>query len=132
MNRQVDINGNLVKARRSKAGSDRVDSPAELPQVIQKLSKRVSDLEASVGPSWTDFECTVSTAGATVSLAHGYSSPVRWYVVHWGATEAGTVPTAAPALVMSNTSSTDTLVLKSYVAGKAVVRVEPSPHSVFI
>lgn len=100
-------------------------------KVLRRVSKRLEELDLKTEgiQGWTDFEVDVSTAGATVSLMHNYGTPVRWYVVHWGKTTS-TTPTAAPALVMDSTSTVNILTLKSYVAGKAIVRVEPSPYPV--
>jgi hypothetical protein len=94
------------------------------------MVRRLVKLEASTPQPYVDFEVNVSTGGATVSLNHGFGAPVRWYVVHWGKEEGVAAPTAAPALVMSTTSTTNTLILASYVRGKAVIRVEASQHSV--
>ena len=56
--------------------------------------------------------------------AHNFSGPIRWYAVQWMATSAGVAPTAGVGLAQDSTSTSDILVLKSYVAGRAVVRIE--------
>ncbi len=130
------INSAVGKARRAVAQAvavamaDEKASPAEIARVIRQLGVRVNTLEAAAVQEATEFEVACSTAGALVSMRHGYTGPVRWYVVHWGKVPGVAAPTAAPILVYDDSSTTDILVLKSYTAGRAIVRVEPSFHFV--
>lgn len=136
--RFVSLVSNLVgKARRGLSqglsiGTD-VDgktSPGQLAEQLRQVMLRVNRLEAVAPPEPTEFEVAVSTAGALVSLRHSFGVPVRWWVTSWGTTTAGTPPVATHALVMDATSDSDTLVLRSYVAGRAVVRIEPSTQMI--
>lgn len=120
----------MLRAGRPRSRHDLTDDPKQLLEAVLKLSKRVSELEADRSPPWIDFEKQVSNGGALVTLAHNFGTPVRWYVVHWGKTDAGTTPAAGHSLVMSATSDSNHLVLASYVTGKAVIRVEPSDYPV--
>lgn len=130
--RFVNINGVLQKARRFisyGAGSIQeqdVKNPDKLSEILRKMSQRLSDVEAAVPPEAIEFEVNVGIGGALTGIAHSFNGPVRWYVVAW--IQAGTVayPVAAPALVQDATSTPKQLVLRSYVAGKAIVRVEPA------
>ena len=106
------------------AQESEVSDPTKLAEILRKLSQRVERLEAASAPNAVEFEVVVSTAGATVSLAHNFAGPIRWYVVQWMMTAAGVAPTAGVGLAQDSTSTADTLVLKSYVAGRAVVRIE--------
>jgi hypothetical protein len=97
-----------------------VQDPEKLARLVQDLRKRVTILERRHAPRWRDFEdVTVSTAGATVQLEHRFGTRVRFHVVDW------TSATGAPDLRKDTTNTdADTLVLASYVAGTATVRVE--------
>lgn len=105
-------------------------SPSQLAEQLRQVMLRVNRLEAVAVREGIEFEVACSTAGALVSLCHGLSGPVRWWVVSWGTTPAGTPPVANYGLVMDATSDSDTLVLRSYVAGRAVIRIEPSVQNI--
>ena len=105
-------------------------SPGQLAEQLRQVMLRVNKLEALAEREGIEFEVAVSTAGATVSLYHAFTGPVRWWVVSWGTTPQGTPPVANYALVMDATSDQDNLVLRSYVAGRAVIRIEPSAQNI--
>jgi hypothetical protein len=96
---------------------DASDAP-KLARLLGRVLKDVASLKRRWVPRRIDFEDRVcGTAGATLSLRHGFTGRVRWYVIGWSGA------TAAPALAESTTSDS-TLVLQSYVAGTATIRVE--------
>lgn len=94
----------------------------KLARIVQDLRKRVTSLESAHRPRWVEFEdVTVSTGAAAVRLVHGFGKRVRWEVVGWQTSGAnlwnlkedtGTTGTDANALV-----------LLSYVAGTATIRI---------
>lgn len=123
--------GILQKARRfASAGGqvqeDEVKSPQKLAEIIRQMQRRVAELEAVTPPEALEFELNVGSGGAITSVAHGINGAVRWYVVAWTQTGGATYPIAAPALVQDASSTSRVLQLRSYVAGKAIVRVEPA------
>ena len=122
----VDRSGVLAKARRFVSGlrnlGEDVSEPSKLAELFRDAFRKIAELEAKSAPEGTEFEVVVSTAGATVTLQHDFDSAVRWYVVDWKGGSAG------PSLVRTTASTTKNLVLASYVAGTAIVRVEPSQY----
>lgn len=127
--RFVDIYNVLGKARRAVTKSQLVSEAdvsdtRKLTELFRDLIGRVVALEAKDVPEPYEKEIDVSTAGATVTLQHSFGCPVRWYVTHWKNATAG------PSLVWNSASDSNHLVLASYVAGRAVIRVEPSPYGV--
>lgn len=130
--RFFNLSGELAKARRYVASAasvqeEEVKSPSKLAEILRLLMARVSKLEAVTAPEPVEFETEVPSAGSTVSLAHNLNSQVRFSIVFWTKVQAGAAyPTAAPVLIADETSTNDVLVLRSYVAGRAVVRIEPA------
>ncbi len=101
-----------------------VKNPAKLAEVIRQLQKRVEGLEVVTPPEPIEFEVNVGMGGAITTLYHNFNSPVRWYVVSWSPIDATAWPTDHPRLVRSHTSTSQILFLRSYVPGKAIIRVE--------
>lgn len=130
--RFVGITGLLAKVKRfvnrnASVQDEDVKDEKKLAEILRTTLLRVSELESRLPPDGIEFEVAVSTAGAVVSLFHNLGQPVRWWVTCWTRpVEQGAYPTTAPILVQDAASDTNTLVLKSYVAGRAVIRVEPS------
>jgi hypothetical protein len=124
--------GLIAKARRflsasgSVENSEEATNPDMLAKTLRLMTKRISDLESRVGPEAIDFEVNVGAGGALTSILHGFSSPVRWWVVTWTQVASSSYPTAQPVLVQDASSTSDTLVLRSYKSGRAIVRVEPA------
>ncbi len=123
----------MAKARRSVEQSlslghatEEKQDPKALGEQLRQVMLRVNRLEASAPKEATEFEVVVSSLGATVELMHNYGGPVRWWVTGWMRISASIVPSSGPSLVESATSTNDLLVLSSYVAGRAIIRVEPS------
>ncbi len=121
------VSGLIGKVRRNVVQAASVGDQKDVTKELRQAVLRINRLEAAQAPEATEFEVVVSTAGALVELVHKFNGPVRWYVVAWCTAAGAGAPTAAGvSLVQDASSTTDTLFLRSYVAGKAVVRVEPS------
>lgn len=98
-----------------------------MARILRSIFRRLSELEGRSPPAGTEFEVSVSTAGASVRLEHNFGCQVRWTLVDWGKTDTGAAPVTSPDLVRDATKTTvNVLYLNSYVAGKAIIRVEPS------
>ncbi len=95
--------------------------PVKLARVVARLLAENTELRRRFNADRLDFEdVAVSTAGASVTLQHNFAGRVRWYLVGWQSSG-----TDAPILKEDTTNTTEnTLVLKSYVAGTATIRVE--------
>jgi hypothetical protein len=116
---------NVVNPDKDDAGA----STADIVRTMRKLSQRIARLEAVAQAESTEFEVVVGTGGATSELYHGYGGPVRWWVTTWmQQPDLGASPTTAPILVRDTSSTGKILILQSYVAGRAVIRVEPSNY----
>ncbi len=130
--RSVSIVNNLIaKARRglSQAVSiqdEDIKEPTRLAETIRQMMLRVNKLEAQQVPEATEFELVVGTAGALSELPHNFNTAVRWWVTSWLQASGVAYPVSGPSLAEDSTSTANTLFLRSYVAGRAVVRVEPS------
>lgn len=95
--------------------------PGKVSRLLARLLKENATLRRQYTPKQIDFvDVAVSTAGASVSLQHTFNTRVRWWLVGWRS--AGTT---APILKEDTTNTTaTTLVLLSYVAGTACIRIE--------
>ncbi len=126
--RFIDISGTLAKARRNVSGSGAplseqdIAEPRRLSEALRDLVRRVGDLEGKSPPEGLEIEKDVSTGGALVTIEHNFNSSVRWWVTSWKNASSG------HSLVWNTASDTNKLVLASYVAGRAVIRVEPSQY----
>lgn len=128
------VNAAIGKARRYISApvsihdkSDLADeSPQELAKTLRLIMLRVNKLEASIAPEGTEFEVDVPAGGAQVNLFHNYKGPVRWYLVSWG--NGASAPTTSPIILVSPLSTPTNLVLLSTVAGRAIIRVEPTQN----
>ncbi len=117
---------NLVsRGRRNRSGTtqvgpEEVKSPDRLAGAINALVSRIEALESRTPPEAMEFDVTCPSSG-TVTINHGFSGPVRWYVTSWRRhTNAG-----VPILTEVTTDFVDGyLTLSSGVAGQAVIRIE--------
>lgn len=130
----IGADGVIARARRYLSAATSVDSSDvedkdRLARMLRSMSVRIADLEARVGPEAIDFE-TILAVGGTTTLTHGFSSPVRWWVVEWTRPSGGSYPAGNPILYMDESSTNNALVLKSNVAGRAIVRVEPAASGI--
>lgn len=122
----------LGKTRRSVAQSASVEDldvkdPAKVGEALRQLTARLNKLEAAAQPEATEFEVDLLDTGALVELPHGFKTrQVRWTVVGWFCKVGGVSPVQPPNLVYDGSSTTTSLFLRSYVAGRAIIRVEPS------
>ncbi len=100
---------------------DDAKEPPKVARILARLLADVATIKQRFAPKRVDFEdVAVSTAGATVTLQHNLKGRVRWWLAGWQSSG-----TTAPILKESTTATTDsTLVLMSYVAGTATIRVE--------
>lgn len=123
--------GRVRRSTRDGLSFDDVANPEALTRVIRELVQKVADLEAASPREGTEFEVEVAGAADVVRLPHGYDGNVRWIVVDWAPVVGppATVPANVPNFYRDHVNSTSNeLVLLSYEAGKAVIRVEPSEY----
>lgn len=101
--------------------------PGKLAEALRQMMARINRLEAAASPEATEFEVDLLDTGALVELPHGFKTrQVRWSVVGWFCRVGGVSPVQPPNLVYDPSSTPTSLFLRSYVAGRAIVRVEPS------
>ncbi len=130
--RFIDVSGTLARARRfvsfsQNVSEDEVQQPNKLAEILRAVLRRMSELEARTPPEGIEFEVEVGTLGALTTMQHNLNSGVRFTIVYWTKVRAGTTyPTTAPILIADETSDLNKLVVRSYVAGRAVVRIEPT------
>lgn len=97
-----------------------VQDPAKLSKLLGRVLASQATLRRNFVPRRLDFEdVAVGTLAAAVPLQHGLNGRVRWWIVDW--TSSGT---AAPVLRRGAATDSNTLVLESYVAGTATIRIE--------
>lgn len=111
------LDGTPVHQRATEAD---VQEPRKLARLLTDAHKAAAEVAARHDPARVDHEdIVVDATGATqYRLHHGFGGRVRWWVVDWRSATAG------PQLVYSSSSDNDTLVLVSYVAGTATIRIE--------
>ncbi len=63
-----------------------------IADVISRLIRRITELEAAVQSQATEFEVNVGGLGSTVTLAHGFNCPVRYTVTHWAKIDGEAAP----------------------------------------
>ncbi len=127
----VTASGIIAKARRFLSAPVSIDdgdaaNPEKVAKMLRALANRVSELETRVGPEGLEFEVNVGAYGALTSISHNFGSAIRWYVVTWTQIGGYSFPTGPSVLVEDATSDSNTLRLRSYAAGRAIVRVEQS------
>ena len=104
-----------------------VKEPAKVGEALRQLTARLNKLEAAAPPEPTEFEVDLLDTGTLIELPHGFKTrQVRWSVVGWFCKVGGVSPVQPPNLVYDGSSTPTSLFLRSYVAGRAIVRVEPS------
>ncbi len=111
-----------------KAGADEVVSAEDVqdPVKLSKLATRLLATQAKLRQEWAprrlDYEdVPCDGAGGAITLQHNLTGRVRWWVVDW--TSSGAV---SPTLITGVETDSATLVLYSYAAGTATIRVEES------
>lgn len=131
----VRADGTLAKARRfvsagGNVSQNDVTDPAKLAELVRGMSARISELEARSAPQATEFQVFAPSGGQLIRLQHNISGPVRYFATFWLHANNGQSPASGPALVRDDTSTSDVLVLRSYVAGHVVIRVEQAQSEV--
>jgi hypothetical protein len=121
----VDVTGRMRQLDKPASGSDRFTAgdaadAEKLARKVQSLEDRLTGLERAFRPRWIEFEdVAVGASGAEVRLPHGFGGRVRWEVRGWR-----TSSTLLWLLKEDTDATTDSvLVLLSYVAGTATIRV---------
>lgn len=98
---------------------EHVKDPARVVRILMGLLRDVARLKRLWRPRRVDFEDRAFDATGTTKyrLPHGLGGRVRWWVVDWQGA-------AGPQLARHDDSDDTALVLVSYVAGTATIRVE--------
>lgn len=122
---RIDVDGKIYQLNPKRTVSRVISEeflaePANLARALNDHEGSIAALQRRRSATFTDFEdIPLGTLGETVALNHGYGSRVRWWLVDWES--AGTT---APIVKRDSTTDESTLVLASYVAGTATIRVE--------
>ncbi len=123
--RFFNASGTLAKAPRSRSSStdlisaDDVREPDQVAQLLSEAMKRITELEAKAPPPSVEFEVVCSAAPATVSMYHGFSGAIRWWVTAWRASAS-----ADHGLTEANPTDNGVLTLLCGVSGRAIIRIE--------
>lgn len=122
----VILAGSTPVVRREKITTEITADPEALATKLTRLANDQAELaaRASQGDSivFQDVDCPAT--GSTIRLQHNLNRRVMWRVVDWTDPATGVSPTTAPALVRNAIDTTpNTLVLKSFVLGKASIEV---------
>lgn len=98
---------------------DDAKDAGKLSRLLTRILKDIATLKRVWQPKTIEFEDqSVDATGTTkYRLEHGFGGRVRWWVTEW-------TGTAAHCLSKHADTDTTTLVLVSYVAGTATIRVE--------
>lgn len=135
--RFFDVSGVIRKTRRFVSGSasvqdEEVRNPVKLAEVLRGALRRLAEVESRVAQEATEYEIEVGAGGSLHRIQHNYNSPVRFTVVYWTKPRAvgAAYPAAGHNLAAHESSTNSTLVLRSTVAGRAIVRVEPTQNGV--
>lgn len=98
-----------------------VADPEDLAQILKGTLGDVKDLQNRHDPRRIYFyDQTTGTSGAALTLPHKFGARVHWQVIDWSSSG-----TSLWNLKKDTTNTTqDTLVLLSYVAGTATIKIE--------
>jgi hypothetical protein len=126
----INLNGVMQRGRRFVSSAESVKEtdvvdPSKLAETIRRLQARLADVESRTPPEAIEFELTVPAAGGLVTMTHNFNTPVRWYPVQW-LPSSPTAPAGGPELAHDSSSTLTDLTIRSYRAGRVVVRVEPA------
>lgn len=124
---RVDVDGKVYQldSRRPRAVTPTaadVKDHEKLARLLADTMEQAHAADRRANPRRIDFEDKAVTATTTtkIPLEHNFGTRVRWWVVGWDASAAGT----APALDEDSDTDENTLVLVSGVAGTVTIRVE--------
>lgn len=96
-----------------------VQDPAKLARRLGAMAKDLAMLRRAWAPRRLDFdEQTITAAGNTISLEHGFGGRVRWWVV------SSTTESLAGENATLTTANTLVLNASSLVDGTCTIRVE--------
>lgn len=110
---------------------DMEKDPGQVVEALRQVMVRVNKLEAAAQPEGVEFEVQLPDDGSLVELPHQFkTTAVRWYVVGWFCGSQLVSPNQQPVLVYDPSSTPTSLFLRSYVAGRAIIRVEQSQANV--
>ncbi len=126
----VDANGVIAQAKRFANAAPSISEDGDIAKTVRALGQRVTEIESRVGPEGIEFEVNVGISGALTTMNHNFNGPVRWWLTTWVQQDGVTYPINAPILLQDASSDSNNLVLRSHVAGRAVVRIEPAPASI--
>lgn len=127
--RFFNYRGGTAESRNAPSGKTVVDTeeltdPTRLALLMRETLIRIARLEKKQGPEPFEFEVNFPEDGQIV-VRHGFNGPVRWWVTFWK-NAFGYLYTVS---TNEDETTKDTLVLDSKVAGRGVIRVEPSQFS---
>lgn len=111
--------------------ADDVGDQERLAREVNELRGKAAEQDRKHDPPWIDFEDVLCTSANTITLQHNFGGRVRWWVVDWTSTgtplvdsRGDTLSVYSPMLVKTSATTTEKLVLQSYVGGTATIRVE--------
>lgn len=127
----VHATGAIVAATRPAARQNKVTAeicadPDKLSETLTRINATANELSAKsdADDSIVFQDVPLPALGNTITLNHGLNRRVMWEVVDWTDPPTGALPSTPPGLVRSALDTTaNTLVLRSYVAGVASIRV---------
>lgn len=122
----VILAGSTPVVRREKITTEITADPEALATKLTRLANDQAELaaRASQGDSIVFQDVELPAMGTTIRLQHNLNKRVMWRVVDWTDPITGVNPSTAPALVKSLGDTTpNTLVLRSYVVGRASIEV---------
>ncbi len=122
----VILAGSTPVVRREKVTTEITTDPEALATKLTRIANDTAELaaKANQGESTVFQDVELPATGNTIRLQHNLNKRVMWRVVDWTDPATGVNPTTAPGLVRSALDTTpNTLVLRSYVAGRASIEV---------
>lgn len=122
----VILAGSTPVVRREKITTEITADPEALATKLTRLANDQAELaaKANQGESIVFQDVDLPATGTTIRLQHNLNKRVMWRVVDWTDPITGVNPSTAPALVKSLGDTTpNTLVLRSYVVGRASIEV---------
>ncbi len=112
-------------ARRERITEADITNPTKALEVITRIDNGLAEVQRTAPGDFMAFEDQAcSTAGTALRLEHHFGRRVEWQVTRWTRTTPGGTHGLEERLTAGVADSDDnTLVLASYVAGIATIRV---------